>query len=75
MTGRLLSLLGWRSASENDEARAVADVWAGIYDIEHSRGVWLAFRLDGPPRPVLTGRTPGQLAAAICADWKAEGAR
>jgi hypothetical protein len=68
---RLLSLLGLRSTREDEDINVVRRTWPE-YDIEHSRGSWRATRRDGRPGE-LTGRTPGSLSDAICADWRAGG--
>lgn len=68
----LLSLLGLRTAGDDEYIRALRLAWPE-FDCEWHKGTWRAYRLDGTGEPV-SGRTPRKLAAAIAEAWVAAGA-
>jgi hypothetical protein len=53
---------------------ALCLVWGDAYDIGHEHGAWTASSRDAGHR-ALTGDTPGELIAAIRADWARVGTR
>ena len=73
MTGPL-SLLKSRSGTAAEDLAALRGAWAGTYDIGFDGSLWHASCLHGIPL-LLTGKTPGELAARMQADWIRRGSR
>lgn len=60
-----------RGAFSVDQDRALEALhltWSETHDLGFGDGAYWAVRLDGTGN-LLTGRTPDELAATICADW------
>jgi len=67
VTGRLLALLGLRSARDDEDISATRNAWPE-FTVEWERGAWRAY-LYGAAEPTASGKTPADLRAAISAAW------